>query len=73
MFQRTSTSYAPWTVIPANNKKYARISALKRIVKCLKRGVDLTPPKLNGDVVEEARKYLDVPPNLVEGLAGRTE
>jgi polyphosphate:AMP phosphotransferase len=31
MLQRTSTSYAPWTILPANSKLYARIEALKTV------------------------------------------
>ncbi len=29
MLQKTSTSYAPWTIVPANNKYYARIDVLR--------------------------------------------
>src|SRR5690606_25855108 len=29
MIRRTSTEYAPWTVIPADNKKYARLEVLR--------------------------------------------
>lgn len=31
MLQRTSTAYAPWTIVPANSKLYARIEALKTV------------------------------------------
>ena len=33
MIQKTSTEYAPWVIIPANNKRYARITALQTIIK----------------------------------------
>ena len=36
MLQRTSTSYAPWTIVPANSKLHARIVALKTIEKALR-------------------------------------
>jgi polyphosphate kinase 2 (PPK2 family) len=29
MVERTSTEYAPWTLLEANDKRYARIKALK--------------------------------------------
>ena len=29
MFLRTSTAYAPWHIIPAENKKYARLAVLR--------------------------------------------
>lgn len=33
MLFRTSTKYAPWVVVESNNKKYARIKALKYVVE----------------------------------------
>lgn len=36
MFRLTSTTYAPWIPLESNDKKYARIKALKIIVKALK-------------------------------------
>ncbi len=36
MFRLTSTSYAPWIALESDDKKYARIKALKIIVKALK-------------------------------------
>ncbi|MGI6418661.1 MAG: hypothetical protein ACOX1P_23690 [Thermoguttaceae bacterium] len=35
MLQRTSTTYAPWTVLEANCKLYARIKALRTVAKVL--------------------------------------
>lgn len=32
MIEKTSTEFAPWTVLEANDKKYARIKALKTII-----------------------------------------
>lgn len=36
MFEKTSTPYAPWIVVPANDKNFARIEVLKNIVKKIK-------------------------------------
>ncbi|MBU2703289.1 polyphosphate:AMP phosphotransferase [Sporomusaceae bacterium BoRhaA] len=33
MFFRTSTTYAPWTIVEANCKSYARLKVLKTIIK----------------------------------------
>ena len=33
MIEKTSTSFAPWHVLESNDKKYARIKALKTIIK----------------------------------------
>ena len=35
MLYRTSTSYAPWTIIPAENKLLARVTAIKTVVRTL--------------------------------------
>lgn len=35
MLMTTNTEYAPWTVVEANNKKYARIKTLKLVVETL--------------------------------------
>jgi polyphosphate:AMP phosphotransferase len=42
MVERTSTEYAPWTLIEANDKRYARIKAIKEFCKKL----DVTLAKL---------------------------
>ncbi len=46
MFARTSKRAAPWHIIPANKKWYARIKGLATIVEALSDGVDLEPPPL---------------------------
>jgi len=35
MLFRTNTGYAPWTIIEANNKLYARIKAIKTVIKAI--------------------------------------
>lgn len=44
MLDRTSTQWAGWTRIDANDKKEARIDALTTIVEQLGADVDVTPP-----------------------------
>lgn len=73
MVERTSTDFAPWTVVPANNKKYARIAAMEAIVACLGKGIDLEPPPIEPMVLAAARQHLTIDSKLVDGLAGRTE
>ena len=73
MFERTSTDYAPWHLIPANDKKHARIAAMKTITKCLTRDVDLAPPVLDDTVLDAAKEHIDLKPSLIDSLAGRTE
>jgi AMP-polyphosphate phosphotransferase len=37
MFQRTNAPYAPWHLIPANDKRYARVSIMETIANTLER------------------------------------
>ncbi|MBN2381362.1 polyphosphate:AMP phosphotransferase [bacterium] len=39
MLQRTSTAYAPWTIIESNSKWYARIKALKTVITALEKAL----------------------------------
>lgn len=41
MFEKTSTEQAPWTVIPANFKWYARVKVVKTVAEALKKRLDL--------------------------------
>jgi polyphosphate:AMP phosphotransferase len=43
MLRRTSTTYAPWTILEANDKLHARIKALKTVAAALEAG--LTNPR----------------------------
>ena len=40
MLQKTSTENAPWVIIESNDKKYARIKALKVVVKALEKACE---------------------------------
>ena len=40
MVARTSTSYAPWTLVAADNKRYARIEVLKTVAERLEKQLD---------------------------------
>ncbi len=73
MLARTSTEHAPWHVIPANNKKYARIKAMQAIVDAFSNDVDLHPHYLNSEILDAACQVLDVDDALIESLRARTE
>jgi polyphosphate kinase 2 (PPK2 family) len=47
MFAGTDFAFAPWHIIGANHKKWARIAGLSHVVERLSDGVDLTPPQLD--------------------------
>jgi len=73
MLAKTSTKRAPWHVIAANDKKWARVEALRVICEALARGVDLRPRPLDERVREEAANHFDALEELVDGMSGRSE
>jgi len=73
MLARTHTADAPWHVIPANSKKYARIRAMSEIVRALGKGVRLGPRPLPEAVIGAALETFDLPPGLIAEVSGRTE
>lgn len=58
MLDRTSTSRAPWHVIPANDKLHARVESLRVIADTLGRDIDVTPPLLDQALLTAAREHL---------------
>jgi polyphosphate kinase 2 (PPK2 family) len=46
MFKRTDTALAPWTLVPANNKHFARIMTIQTVCKALRRQAELNGIKL---------------------------
>ncbi|MBI5957882.1 MAG: polyphosphate:AMP phosphotransferase, partial [Chloroflexi bacterium] len=40
MLLKTSTTAAPWTVVPSNDKLFARVMVLKTVVEALERKLD---------------------------------
>jgi AMP-polyphosphate phosphotransferase len=58
MFDLCSTKAAPWTVIAANDKKWARIKGMEAVVATLSEGVDLDYPAADPDLVAVATKAL---------------
>jgi len=41
MIDRTSTGQVPWTIVEAEDKRFARLKVLKTLVANLKRALDL--------------------------------
>ncbi len=54
MLAKTSTLAVPWHVIPANDKKYARVQSLKIIGDALANGMELGPMPIDDRVRDEA-------------------
>jgi polyphosphate kinase 2 (PPK2 family) len=55
MVARTATQIAPWHVVPAEDKKFARIEALELITGVLAKGLDLSPQPLDEEAKALAR------------------
>jgi polyphosphate kinase 2 (PPK2 family) len=39
MFERTSTEYAPFTLVPADDKRGARLTVLETVCRAFERGI----------------------------------
>jgi polyphosphate kinase 2 (PPK2 family) len=60
MMAETSTRRAPWHLLPANNKPYGRLAALRIIADRLSKGVTLEPRQLDPQVAEAAEQLLGI-------------
>ncbi|MGB9506247.1 MAG: hypothetical protein WBQ91_08650, partial [Candidatus Acidiferrum sp.] len=61
MIRNTATEYAPWVIVPADNKWFARLLVVATIVDTLDR-LDLEYPKMTAaelSELREARKRLE--------------
>lgn len=57
MILKTSTLYAPWTVIPGNDKFFGRIQTLQTLVNTVSNGLKVDPVKLlAGEIPEKPKK-----------------
>jgi polyphosphate kinase 2 (PPK2 family) len=60
MMERTSTRHAPWHLLPANNKPFGRLAALRVIADRLSKRVTLEPRPLDPAVAAAAEKLLGI-------------
>jgi hypothetical protein len=58
MFAQTSTAVAPWYVVPAEYKWYARIAVATTAVKIIAKGITVRPPALDPEVIRAAKEIL---------------
>ncbi|MGH9957628.1 MAG: polyphosphate kinase 2 family protein, partial [Pyrinomonadaceae bacterium] len=52
MIRHTSTEWAPWHVVPADNKWFTRLVVASATIECLA-SLDLDYPKLSKDELKE--------------------
>ncbi|WP_160067116.1 PPK2 family polyphosphate kinase [Sphingobacterium bovisgrunnientis] len=57
--KNTSTTYAPWHIIPADDKKVARYLVAKTILEELKKYKDISYPELPDDIDKHIASYRD--------------
>ena len=60
MMEKTSTRRAPWHLVPANDKSYGRLAALRVIADRLTKNVSLEPRPLDPKVIEAAERLLGI-------------
>ncbi|HEY1454499.1 MAG TPA: polyphosphate kinase [Roseiarcus sp.] len=67
MMEKTSVRRAPWHLIPANDKPFGRLAALRIITHRLSKGVSLEPRPLDPKIIDAAESLLGLrlppPPN----------
>jgi polyphosphate kinase 2 (PPK2 family) len=66
MLEETSTACAPWHLIPANNKPFGRIAAFRILADQLGRDVSLEPRPIHLDLLQEARRALNLSASDIE-------
>jgi hypothetical protein len=66
MMEETSTKHAPWHLIPANNKPYARIAAFRILADRLGKDVLLKPRPIDPGLFEEAKRTLGLTASDIE-------
>ena len=69
LFTLTSTAAAPWYVVAAEYKWFARVALAKTVVKALAKGIALGPPPLAPEVVKAAAEILGRKEMAALGLA----
>jgi polyphosphate kinase 2 (PPK2 family) len=58
MMEETSTDYAPWHLVPTNNKPYGRIAVFRILADRLGKDVDLEPRAIDAGLLQEAKTAL---------------
>jgi polyphosphate kinase 2 (PPK2 family) len=61
MMEKTSHGWAPWYLIPANDKPYGRLATFTILIEVLGKGLHLRPRPLDPKVAEMAKQLFDLP------------
>ena len=57
MIRATSRPHAPWHVVPADHKPFARLVVAAAMVEALEQ-LDLDYPRIEGEAIEQFRRAL---------------
>ena len=60
MMEKTSHAWAPWYLIPANDKPYGRLATFTILIEVLGQGLHLKPRPLDPKVAEMAKQLFDL-------------
>jgi polyphosphate kinase 2 (PPK2 family) len=60
VFQKTSQRWAPWYLIPANDKLYGRLATFTILIEVLGKGLRLKPRPLDPKIAEMAKQLFDL-------------
>jgi hypothetical protein len=55
MIRNTSTKCAPWHVVPADHKWFARLAVAESIIHCME-GLDISFPKIDSEKRRDLKK-----------------
>ncbi len=69
MMEETSTRHAPWRLIPANDKLFARVAALRILADRLGEDVPLEPRPIDPNLLKEAKRALNLSASDMERAA----
>jgi len=58
MMEETTTKFAPWHLIPGNDKPFSRIAAFRILADRLGKDVPLEPRPINPKLFKEAKRIL---------------
>ena len=66
MMEQTATKYAPWHLIPANNKSYGRIAVFRILADRLGKDVSVEPRPIEPDLLKQAKGALSLSASDIE-------
>ncbi len=69
MMEETSTKYAPWHLVPANNKPFGRIAAFRILENRLGKDLSLEPRPIDPNLMKEATRVLGLSAADIERAA----